>query len=165
MDDTTSIGKDYLEHYGVLGMKWGVRKQPDGGRAKTGSSSDKTTGYNPKSPGTQAGQTRRERKAAGRTTKKLNKASKKADHKSAKSERYSKNLKDSDSQAIKNLKPTAYARYLTSGARTSQVTREKQLKKSAERGRKKVAKILDNIPEGYSPIYDTSTQSYTLKKR
>lgn len=45
-------------------MKWGIRKQEGGGTAKTGSSSDKTTGYEPKSPGTRAGQTRREKRKA-----------------------------------------------------------------------------------------------------
>ena len=127
---------DELTHHGIKGMKWGVR----------GSQSQLD-------------------RAAGRTTKKLNKASQKADLKSAKSKRYSKNLKDSDSGAIKNLKPTAYARYLSSGARVSQLTREKQLKKSADRGRKTVAKVLDSIPEGYSAVYDVSTRTYTLRER
>lgn len=127
--------EDFLEHHGVKGMKWGVRRD----------------------------QAQLDR-AGGRKTKKLNKASRKADRKSAKSTVYSRNLRDSDSSAIKNLEPTAYVRYLTSGARGSQLTRAKQLKKSADRGHKKVAKLLDSIPEGYRAVYDVSTRSYTLRE-
>lgn len=48
----------YLEHHGVKGMRWGVRKQEDGGTAKTGSAGDDTHGYKPKKPGVRAGGTR-----------------------------------------------------------------------------------------------------------
>lgn len=40
-----------ISHYGILGMKWGIRKQEGGGVARTGSPQDKSTGYEPKNPG------------------------------------------------------------------------------------------------------------------
>lgn len=66
---TVDPGKVMLEHYGVLGMRWGVRKQDDGSKAKTGSSQDDSTGYKPKSPGTTRGEERKARRAAKKQAK------------------------------------------------------------------------------------------------
>lgn len=50
-DELTGKAVSEIKHYGILGMRWGVRRQPDGSKVRTGSPQDSSSGYEPKNPG------------------------------------------------------------------------------------------------------------------
>lgn len=41
LEHCVELGETYLEHYGILGMKWGVRKDPDKAYEKAGAKLEK----------------------------------------------------------------------------------------------------------------------------
>lgn len=125
---------DYLAHHGILGQRWGVRRYQN-------------------RDGTLTSQGKK------RYEKQLNSDQKKiSDY-----ETYKKNYEASDRSAKKELSPTQYARWYTSGARYAQRSRLKKLEKQSKKAEERTRNSLKEVSSAYEVVYNVSTQSYTIR--
>ena len=129
-----------LYHYGVKGMKWGVRRY----RNADGSL-------------TNAGKKRAEHK--------LNKLFEKSDKAISKYKSYDRQYKLSDAGAKEALTPSQYGRWVSSGARISQNMRLNQLKKLSEKRTNQVRGYISKFSNDYYVSYDVVTGKYSLNEK
>ena len=128
-----------LMHYGVLGMKWGVRRYQNA----DGSLTD-------------AGRKRAEYK--------INQLFKTSDKAIMKYKSYDRQYKLADAGAKEALTPAQYGRWVTSGERMDQTIRLNQLKKLSKK-RTNQAKEYINKFSNYYVSYDVTTGNYSLKEK
>lgn len=131
---------DELYHFGILGMKWGVRRYQN----SDGSLTD-------------AGRKRAEYK--------INKAFKKSDKAIMKYKSYDRQYKLADAGAKEALTPALYGRWVTSGARMDQTMRLNQLKKLSEKRANQVKEYINKFSNNYYVSYDVATGNYSLKEK
>lgn len=163
------MSSNELYHYGVLGMKWGVRRKNTQGYATV-----RTGLKNARSSMNDAENTAREnlKKKKTYTTvrkdkslNKLNRLESKSRLKEFQYAKYESNFKASDRGAQRNLSPGQYGRWVTSGARQSQQLELHNRKKAAERAKKKTQKYIDQLNSKYILSYDVISGTYSLKER
>ena len=129
-----------LYHHGVKGMKWGVRRY----RNADGSL-------------TNAGKKRAEHK--------LNKLFEKSDKAISKYKSYDRIYQLSDAGAKEELTPVQYARWVSTGARTSQKMRLNQLKKLSEKRTNQAMGYISKFSNNYYVAYDVVTGKYSLNEK
>lgn len=129
-----------LMHYGVPGMKWGVRRYQNADGSLTN-----------------AGKKRAEHK--------LNKLFEKSDKAISKYKSYDRQYKLADSGAKKSINPSQYGRWVTSGARMDKTMRLNQLKKLSEKRTNQVKKYINKFSNDYYVSYDVVTGNYSLKEK
>ena len=129
-----------LMHYGVPGMKWGVRRYQNADGSLTN-----------------AGKKRAEHK--------LNKLFEKSDKAISKYKSYDRQYKLADAGAKKALTPSQYGRWVTSGARMDKAMRLNQLKKLSEKRTNQVKEYINKFSNDYYVSYDVVTGNYSLKEK